>query len=147
MDVNDLKTMMDVLSQSSLSEIEFEDGGIRVRLTRKRPAGHPSGEEKVRPTRRTDEASFLSSRQVEAAAPLRISAPTFGCIFRAPSSDEPPYVSIGSIVKVGQTVAIAEAMKTMTPIMSDTDGVVAAILFEDGAMIEEGQTIFELDPA
>lgn len=74
------------------------------------------------------------------------SAPMVGVFYGRPSPDQPPFVKIGDTVESGQQVAVIEAMKLFTPVLSDHDGTVRAVLVEDGEMVEFGQPLMEILP-
>lgn len=75
-----------------------------------------------------------------------IESPSVGLFWRAPSPGAPPFVEVGGRVSAGETVAIVEVMKLMNHVSSPVDGVVTAILVENGAAVEYGQTIVIVDP-
>jgi acetyl-CoA carboxylase biotin carboxyl carrier protein len=76
----------------------------------------------------------------------KIEAPSVGLFWRAPSPGAPPFVEVGGTVAAGETVAIVEVMKLMNHVSSPVDGVVTAILVENGAAVEFGQAIVIVDP-
>ncbi len=76
----------------------------------------------------------------------KIESPSVGLFWRAPSPGAPPFVEIGGRVAAGETVAIVEVMKLMNHVSSPVDGVVTAILVENGGAVEFGQTIVVVDP-
>ena len=76
-----------------------------------------------------------------------LTAPLVGTLYRAPEPDARPFVDIGDLVRVGDQVAIVEAMKLMNPVLADHAGRVQRILVEDGQPVEYGQPLFVLDPA
>jgi acetyl-CoA carboxylase biotin carboxyl carrier protein len=75
-----------------------------------------------------------------------IESPSVGLFWRAPSPGAPPFVELGQRVAAGDTVAIVEVMKLMNHVASPVDGVVTAILVENGGAVEYGQTIVAVDP-
>ena len=75
-----------------------------------------------------------------------IESPSVGLFWRAPSPGAPPFVEVGQKVAAGDTVAIVEVMKLMNHVASPVDGVVTAILVENGGAVEYGQTIVVVDP-
>jgi len=77
---------------------------------------------------------------------VRVESPSVGLFWRAPSPGAPPFVEIGGRVAAGDTVAIVEVMKLMNHVSSPVDGVVTAILVENGGAVEYGQTIVVVDP-
>ncbi|MDX6623930.1 MAG: acetyl-CoA carboxylase biotin carboxyl carrier protein [Solirubrobacterales bacterium] len=77
---------------------------------------------------------------------VKIESPSVGLFWRAPSPGAPPFVELGQKVAAGDTVAIVEVMKLMNHVASPVDGVVTAILVENGGAVEYGQTIVVVDP-
>ena len=76
----------------------------------------------------------------------KVESPSVGLFWRAPSPGAPPFVEVGGRVAAGETVAIVEVMKLMNHVPSPVDGVVTAILVENGAAVEFGQAIVVVDP-
>lgn len=76
----------------------------------------------------------------------KIESPSVGLFWRAPSPGAPPFVEVGQRVAAGDTVAIVEVMKLMNHVAAPVDGVVTAILVENGASVEFGQPIVVVDP-
>jgi acetyl-CoA carboxylase biotin carboxyl carrier protein len=76
-----------------------------------------------------------------------ITSPMVGTFYRAPAPDADPYVEVGDIVEVGQTICIVEAMKLMNEIESEVRGRVVKILVENAQPVEYGQTLFLVEPA
>ncbi len=141
--IRDLATILD---ETKLSEIEVEDGGMRIRVARQttivqaaapatpsapvaaQPAGSaPAKEEKV------SQGTDISKNAVP--------SPMVGTAYRSPAPGSPPFVEVGQSVEKGQTLLIIEAMKTMNQIPSPRAGVVKAILFEDGQPVEYGEPL------
>ncbi|OGF22826.1 MAG: acetyl-CoA carboxylase, biotin carboxyl carrier protein, partial [Candidatus Eisenbacteria bacterium RBG_19FT_COMBO_70_11] len=77
---------------------------------------------------------------------VAITSPMVGTFYRAPAPDADPYVEVGDMVEVGQTVCIVEAMKLMNEIESETRGRVARILVENQQPVEFGQKLFLVEP-
>jgi acetyl-CoA carboxylase biotin carboxyl carrier protein len=75
-----------------------------------------------------------------------VESPMVGTFYSAPTPDDPPYVSVGDQVAVGQTLCILEAMKLFNELKSDQEGVVRRILVENAEPVEYGQPLFELEP-
>jgi acetyl-CoA carboxylase biotin carboxyl carrier protein len=76
----------------------------------------------------------------------RVESPSVGLFWRSPSPGAPPFVEVGQTVSAGETLAIVEVMKLMNHVAAPVDGVVTAILVENGASVEYGQTIVIVDP-
>jgi acetyl-CoA carboxylase biotin carboxyl carrier protein len=80
------------------------------------------------------------------ASGTQIESPSVGLFWRSPSPGAPPFVEVGGRVATGDTVAIVEVMKLMNHVAAPVDGVVTAILVENGAPVEFGQPIVVVDP-
>jgi acetyl-CoA carboxylase biotin carboxyl carrier protein len=93
-----------------------------------------------------DAAAASSAGDGASAKGERVESPSVGLFWRAPSPGAPPFVEVGQTVAAGDTVAIVEVMKLMNHVAAPTDGVVTAILVENGASVEFGQPIVVIDP-
>ena len=141
MDIRKIKTLIEMLEESNLNEIEVSQGDESVRISKgKDPLDYIennqintsiSSQEKV--SKNEDETRKFVGNQVK--------APLVGTFYRKPSPDSDPFVKIGDIVKKGQVLCIIEAMKMMNEIKSEFDGEVSSIEIEDGQPVEFGQTI------
>ena len=141
MDIRKIKTLIDMLEESNLNEIEVSQGDESVRISKgKDPLDYIennqintsiSSQEKV--SKNEDETRKFVGNQVK--------APLVGTFYRKPSPDSDPFVKVGDIVKKGQVLCIIEAMKMMNEIKSEFDGEVSSIEIEDGQPVEFGQTI------
>jgi len=141
MDIRKIKTLIEMLEESNLNEIEVSQGDESVRISKgKDPLDYIennqintsiSSQEKV--SKIEDETRKFVGNQVK--------APLVGTFYRKPSPDSDPFVKVGDIVKKGQVLCIIEAMKMMNEIKSEFDGKVSSIEVEDGQPVEFGQTI------
>ncbi len=145
MDLALIERLIDIFERSSLAELDYAEGGARLRLARAAQ----------------DPAAAAPAPRPEAAAPAVPAPPAhrsepaehvlgagiFGTFFRAPGPGQAPFVSEGDTVREGQTLAILEAMKVLNPVEADRAGRVARILAEDGATVEAGTPLFALAPA
>jgi acetyl-CoA carboxylase biotin carboxyl carrier protein len=78
---------------------------------------------------------------------VAVTSPMVGTFYRAPAPDADPYVEVGTMVEIGQTVCIIEAMKLMNEIESEVRGRVVELLVENAQPVEFGQRLFLIDPA
>lgn len=92
------------------------------------------------------EAASSAAADDTFAKGTRVESPSVGLFWRSPSPGAPPFVEVGQQVSAGDTVAIVEVMKLMNHVAAPVDGVVTAILVENGASVEYGQTIVIVDP-
>jgi acetyl-CoA carboxylase biotin carboxyl carrier protein len=157
-DLRKLKTMIELVQQSGIAELEVTEGEEKVRIVRAHP-GTPSGETTYLVP--SAMASTLSMTQpvpiapppaadAPPAAPAEIpghviKSPMVGTFYRAASPGAKAFVEIGDTVKAGQVVCIIEAMKLMNEIESDKDGVVKAVLAENGQPVEYGEPLIAIE--
>jgi len=150
MDLRKLKTLIDLVSESGISELEVTEGEGKVRIVKNAPPVY------VQPS--TSYSPQMAAAPAASAAPLDaagapapvaaqpqghvVTSPMVGTFYRAPSPGAAEFVKIGDTVKEGQTLCIIEAMKLMNEIESDKDGVVKEVLAENGQAVEYGQPLF-----
>ena len=152
MQIEDIKTVLDLLEGTDVSELEYEDEGVRIVVRRgpRGPAmvGAPAmaglGMPGFPPTG-GGSAAPVSAEPVFAGH--TITSPFVGTFYRAPSPDSPPFTEVGQRVEKGQTLCIVEAMKLMNEIEADVSGVVRRILIENAQPVEYSAPLFEIDPA
>jgi acetyl-CoA carboxylase biotin carboxyl carrier protein len=151
MDLRKLKTLIDLVSESGISELEVNEGEDRVRIVN---AGSPGATGQVvyanpAPIQATQAAPVVSP---VATAPVALEtaaetgfvarSPMVGTFYRAPNPESPDFVKVGDTVKVGQTLCIIEAMKLLNEIESEHAGVIKQILCENGQGVEFDQPLF-----
>jgi acetyl-CoA carboxylase biotin carboxyl carrier protein len=146
MDLRKLKTLIDLVQNSGISELEISEGEEKIRIAKHAAAG-PSTT--VMMSAPPAQAMVSAPAAAPAAAPLpaepeghAVKAPMVGTFYRSGSPGSNAFVEIGSVVKEGDTLCIIEAMKLMNEIESDASGTVKAILIENGQPVEYGQPLF-----
>ena len=145
MDLEDLRKIIGIFESSSLSELEIEEKGVRLRLVKKTT---PSVATEYRtPEMETVEAlpAVEKGEEKPDEKEVVIRSPLVGTFYRSPSPGEPPFVEIGQIVHPGQTLCIIEAMKVMNEITSEVSGRVKKILVENGHPVEYDQELFVIE--
>ena len=129
-----VRKLADILRETELSEIEVEQGGLKIRVARQMQAAATA-------------VSYVQSPMAApAAAPAAapkdaIKSPMVGTVYLQAQPGTPPFIKVGDKIKQGQTLLIIEAMKTMNPIPSPRDGVVAEILVSDSQPVEFGEPL------
>jgi acetyl-CoA carboxylase biotin carboxyl carrier protein len=152
MDLRKLKTLIDLVQNSGISELEISEGEEKIRIAKHMsPAapttvmlGSPGYAHVPAPP---PAAAALAQATTEAAAPAEpdghaVKAPMVGTFYRSGSPGAAAFVEVGQTVKQGDTLCIIEAMKLMNEIEADASGVVKAILVENGQPVEYGQPLF-----
>jgi acetyl-CoA carboxylase biotin carboxyl carrier protein len=142
-----LKSLLETLEKGDVSEFEYEDEQLKLRLAlgkKAAPVVH------AMPAHAAPLAAVASApaaaKPNDDADPsvVFVTSPFVGTFYRAPSPEAGNFVEVGSSVKQGQTLCIIEAMKLMNEIESDTAGTVLDILVENGKSVEFGQKLFKL---
>ncbi|BAS28429.1 acetyl-CoA carboxylase biotin carboxyl carrier protein [Limnochorda pilosa] len=152
MDLETIKALVQVISQSDIEELELETEGTHLRIRRatvERPVavnGKAAAPAEV-PARAAVEIPRESAEDgVAGPGEIVVSAPMVGTFYRAPAPDAPPYVEVGDAVEPGQPLCIIEAMKLMNEIEAETRGRVRKILAANAQPVEYGQPLFILEP-
>jgi acetyl-CoA carboxylase biotin carboxyl carrier protein len=152
MDLRKLKTLIDLVSESGISELEVNEGEDRVRIVN---TGSPvaagqvvyANPAPVQTIAAAPVAAAVTSQAPTAEAPaveegFVARSPMVGTFYRAPNPESPNFVNVGDTVKVGQTLCIIEAMKLLNEIESEKAGVIKEILCENGQGVEFDQPLF-----
>jgi acetyl-CoA carboxylase biotin carboxyl carrier protein len=153
MDLRKLKTLIDLVSESGISELEVTEGEGKVRIVKNAPPVYVQPSTSYAPQYSGPAPAQGGALEAPAAgapatpAPAApqghvVTSPMVGTFYRAPSPGADPFVQVGDTVKEGQTICIIEAMKLLNEIESDMSGVVKEILVENGQAVEYGQPLF-----
>ncbi|MDP3898302.1 MAG: acetyl-CoA carboxylase biotin carboxyl carrier protein [Mesorhizobium sp.] len=142
-----IRDLAGILNDTSLTEIEVEQGDLRVRVSRQVQQVNAV----AAPTQLTPSPFAPASPAAPAAAtpadPNRnaVPSPMVGTAYGSPSPDAKPFIEVGQQVREGQTLLIIEAMKTMNQIPSPRSGTVTAILFRDSQPVEYGEPLVVIE--
>ena len=152
MDLRKLKTLIDLVSESNISELEITEAEGKVRIVKAglAPAAaplpsSPAAAPAVAALTSDGSAAALPPSAATPAPARLIKSPMVGTFYRSPSPGTKSFIDIGSVVKEGDPVCIIEAMKIMNEIEADTSGTIRRILCENGQAVEFGQPLFELE--
>ncbi|CAM3896587.1 acetyl-CoA carboxylase biotin carboxyl carrier protein [Staphylococcus xylosus] len=158
MNFKEIKELIEILDQSSLTEINIEDKGNIVNLKKEKET------EIITPQISQQPMQQMAPQQGVASTPAgiqgadevntntnatednlqTINAPMVGTFYKSPSPEESAYVQVGDSVTNDSTVCILEAMKLFNEIQAEVSGEIAEILVEDGQMVEYGQPLFKV---
>ncbi|MBV9570718.1 MAG: acetyl-CoA carboxylase biotin carboxyl carrier protein [Alphaproteobacteria bacterium] len=144
-----IRELAELLTETGLTEIEIEQGGFRLRVTRQvtvisggvTPVSPPP----TTPPPSAQPAAEPAPKKIEGPHPGAVTSPMVGTVYTAPQPGAPAFVKIGDSVKEGDTLLIVEAMKTMNPIVATRAGKVGEICVSDGQPVEFGQTLLVLE--
>ncbi|MGC8702465.1 MAG: acetyl-CoA carboxylase biotin carboxyl carrier protein [Thiomonas sp.] len=161
MDLRKLKTLIDLVSDSNVSELGITEAEGTVRIVKAQPqpivqyAQMPSQAPMQYATApfaqyaAPQPASPAAAPEVPSVPPAAeghvLKSPMVGTFYRSSSPGAAPFVEVGDTVKVGQTLCIIEAMKILNEIECDKDGVIKAVLAENGQAVEYGQALFVIE--
>lgn len=148
MDLRKLKTLIDLVQNSGISELEISEGEEKIRIAKHLTAA-PATTVVSMPMAAPAAQAAVAPAPTPAAAPVpaqaeghMMKAPMVGTFYRSSGPDAAPFVEVGQTVKAGDTLCIIEAMKLMNEIEADISGVIKAIQVENGQAVEYGQPMF-----
>ena len=149
MDLRKLKTLIDLVSESNVSELEITEAEGKVRIVK-------SGATVVHqyagaaPAAAAPAAAPVAAAVAELPAPVQptghaVKSPMVGTFYRSSSPGAKPFIEIGAQVKEGETLCIIEAMKILNEIEADKSGTVTRVMAENGQAVEYGQPLFVIE--
>ena len=153
MDLRKLKTLIDLVSESNVSELEITEAEGKVRIVKSAPVVAAAPVTMVAAAPAVTVAAPAAAAAAPAAAPVAapeatghiVKSPMVGTFYRASSPGAKAFVEVGQAVKEGETICIVEAMKILNEIEADKSGTVTKILGENGQAVEYGQPLFVIE--
>jgi acetyl-CoA carboxylase biotin carboxyl carrier protein len=150
MDLRKLKTLIDLVSESNVSELEITEAEGKVRIVKGGPAMVHAVAAPAAPVAAAAVPALAAAAPAPVAAPEApkghtVKSPMVGTFYRASAPGAKSYVEVGSQIKEGETICIIEAMKILNEIEADKSGTVTAILCENGQAVEYGQPLFVIE--
>lgn len=149
MDLRKLKKLIDLVQESGIAELEVTENEEKVRIVK---GGMPPREvylsaPQMMPAQAPAAVPAPAAAPAAPAAPSGhvVKSPMVGTFYRSPSPGAEAFVEIGDTVKSGQTICIIEAMKLLNEIEADKDGVIKAILVDNGQPVEFGEPLFVIE--
>jgi acetyl-CoA carboxylase biotin carboxyl carrier protein len=152
-DVRKIRRLVELMKEHDLSEIDLQQGEVRIQLRRANAAAPPAIASTA--THHAPPTALAGPPAPESLAPVAVEAksdnttviksPMVGTFYSAPDPDSPPYVKVGDHVGPETTVCIVEAMKVFNQIPAEIGGRIVAVLIENGAPVEYGQPLFRVD--
>lgn len=156
MDLRKLKTLIDLVSESNVSELEITEAEGKVRIVKGggvphmvapvvMPAAAPAAAHAV-----AAQAPAATAAPAAGAAPAEqtghvVKSPMVGTFYRSASPGAKPFIEVGAQIKEGDTVCIIEAMKILNEIEADKAGTITKVLVENGQAVEYGQPLFVIE--
>jgi len=149
--------LAEVLRRHDLSELEVEEGGVRIYVRRggvaepvftathaPAPIAHPVHTPAAPSAPSAGGGAPASSTDTSDGNVAYVTSPFVGTFYRSPSPDTAPFVDVGTRIKKGQVLCIVEAMKLMNEIESEIEGSIVQILVENGQAVEYGEPLFKI---
>ena len=150
MDLRKLKTLIDLVSESNVSELEITEAEGKVRIVKS--SGTPMVMQQAAPAMMAPTVAMpltgapaASAELTPAPAGHTVKSPMVGTFYRSASPGAKSFVEIGSQVREGETICIIEAMKILNEIEADKSGTITRILCENGQAVEYGQPLFMIE--
>ena len=150
MDLRKLKTLIDLVSESNISELEITEADGKVRIVKADPAGAAPVQYAPAPMMVAAPVAAPPAAAAEPAAPPvetghPVKSPMVGTFYRSANPGSKPFAEVGDAIKEGDPICIIEAMKIMNEIEADKSGTVTRILCENGQAVEFGQPLFIIE--
>lgn len=150
MDLRKLKTLIDLVSESNISELEITEADGKVRIVKADPHAVASAPVAYQAAPVAAAAAPVAAAPAaEVAAPVApghtVKSPMVGTFYGAASPGAKPFVTVGSTINEGEPICIIEAMKIMNEIEADKSGTVTKVLCENGQAVEFGQPLFIIE--
>ena len=148
MDLRKLKTLIDLVSESNVSELEITEAEGKVRIVK---GGGAGAQQYAAPAAMLAPAPSVAAPAVAVVTPEpvvvehSVKSPMVGTFYRSASPGAKAFVEIGSSIKAGETICIIEAMKILNEIEADKAGTVTKILCDNGQAVEYGQPLFVIE--
>ena len=147
MNIEELKELLEFVSERNIAELELEEGGTKLKIRKSLPGPPPQAAMVAAPVVKTLEGAAPESA-VPAGAPaledglIYITSPMVGTFYRQPEPGAEPFAREGDYVKKGQVLCIIEAMKLMNEIESEHEGQLVKVLIENGQPVQYGDQLF-----
>lgn len=146
MDLRKIKTLIELVENSGIAELEISEGEERVRIVRTGGSVQPmyASPQQLSSLATHPQLTEAPAEPDEPAEPQghAVKSPMVGTFYRSPSPGAEPFAEVGQSVNVGDTLCIIEAMKLLNEIEADQSGVISAVLVESGQPVEFGQPLF-----
>lgn len=149
-ELGELRQLIQLVQRTGIGELELSSGGRSVRISATAAAGAMLAPAAVVAATPRAAAGPVTAEPMPASEPVSnhkaLTSPMVGTFYRSPAPDADPFVEVGDIVEVGQTVCVIEAMKLMNEIEAETKGRVVQVLVENAQPVEFGQKLILVEP-
>ncbi len=149
MNIEELKELLEFVSERNISELELEEGGTKLKIRKSLAGPPPEAQLVVAPAVKTQESAAASvGRALSEGSPaledglIYVTSPMVGTFYRQPEPGAEPFAREGDYVKKGQVLCIIEAMKLMNEIECEHEGQLVKVLVENGQPVQYGDQLF-----
>jgi acetyl-CoA carboxylase biotin carboxyl carrier protein len=136
-----IRELADLLAETGLTEIEIEQNGMKLRVSRQSQAVYASAPAMASAAPAAAHTADAPAAKPSGPAAGAVPSPMVGTVYVSPEPGKPPFVKVGDTVKEGDTLLIVEAMKTMNPILAPRGGKITEICIRDAQPVEFGQSL------
>ena len=145
MNIKRIKELIDLMNENDLTEIEVDEEGLKVKLSKK---AHGAIERIIAPVPPADSPAVPASGEEPSVNKnaKEVKSPMVGTFYRSASPDTDSYVEVGDVVNKGDVLCIVEAMKLMNEVKAEFGGRIGEIPVENAEAVEFGQTLFLIEP-
>lgn len=140
-----IRDLAGILNETDLTEIEVEQGELRIRVSRQGTAMMAAPQMYAAPAQAAHMQTPAAAPAVAVSNANNVPSPMVGTVYFSPAPGANPFIEVGTKVKEGQTILIIEAMKTMNQIPAPRSGTVTAILVEDAQPVEYGEPLIVIE--
>ena len=153
-----LRKLAQLVAEHSLSELTVEEAGMTLTVkaavdSAMPPAGvsltvpaHPHLLTAAQSPAYSETAVLTPPKPAQKSTAIALESPMVGVFYQSPSPDDPPFVAVGDLVKVGQTIGLIEAMKVYSEVPSEVAGRVTEMPVENGKLVQQGQPLIFVEP-
>jgi acetyl-CoA carboxylase biotin carboxyl carrier protein len=140
-----IRDLAGILNETDLTEIEVEQGDLRIRVSRAAAPFYATAPQMMAPQQQAPVSAPVAAVAASGPSANAVPSPMVGTVYFAPAPGANAFIELGAKVKEGQTILIIEAMKTMNQIPAPRSGTVTAILVEDGQPVEYGEALVVIE--
>ena len=153
MDLEEIKSLVEMVKDSDITDFQLEKEGYKIRLKREKiiasydvPKVSYSAPQPVAPAASVASGAAAEAADHEAAGLVTVTAPLVGTFYRAATPEADSFAEVGDRVRKGQVICIVEAMKLMNEIESEVSGKIVKCLVDNGQPVEYGEPLFLVEP-
>jgi acetyl-CoA carboxylase biotin carboxyl carrier protein len=144
-----VRRLVALVADNGLTELTVDLDGLTVTVKAEPDAAAPAGPVSVytQPTASSQAPVTVTPRTARPSTVVALESPMVGVFYRSPSPEDPPFIHVGDIIRVGQAIGLIEAMKVFSEVPAEAAGRVTEIPAESGKLVQQGQPLVYIEPA